>query len=130
MTTRSREKYRKDHTDTAFMIAAFAGCAAVAACEDVYYFATDVVFWDTWRLHPSSMFIGTLTFLLTLYLLQRLNNVKHALRYLGPYTPLLGASSANLALKLNGFWLVPVVIVSVTWSVWQVRGLPRNGGRV
>ena len=122
MTTQSRQGYKKDHTDTAFMIATFAGCAAVAACEDVYYFATDVVFWHTWRLHPSSVFVGTLVFLITLYLLQRLNNVKHALRYLGPYTPLLGASSANLALKLNGLWLLPVIAVSITWSVLQVRG--------
>jgi hypothetical protein len=122
MTTRSREKYKHDHSDMAFMVAAFAGCAAVAASEDIYYFATDVIFWKTWRLHPSSMFIGTLVFLVTLYLLQRLNNAKHALRYLGPYTPLLGASSANLALKLNGFWLLPVAILSVIWSVLQVRG--------
>src|SRR5581483_4364219 len=106
MTSRSRERHIKDHSDTAFMIAAFAGCAAVAACEDFYYFASDVVFWHTWRLHPSSVFIGTLTFLVALYLLQRLNNAKHALRYLGPYTLLLGAASANLALKLNGFWLL------------------------
>ena len=127
MTTRSREKDKKDHTDTAFMIAAFAGCAAVAAAEDVYYFATDIVFWNTWRLHPSSVFIGTLVFLITLYLLQRLNNVKHALRYLGPYTPLLGASGANLALKLNGFWLTPVVVLSVIWSVLQVREVQHRG---
>ena len=127
MTLRSREKYKKDHTDMAFMVAAFAGCAAIAASEDVYYSATDVVFWNTWRLHPSSVFIGTLVFLIALYLLQRLNNAKHALRYLGPYTPLLGASSANLALKLNGFWLLPVVAFSVAWSVLQVRGdLHRN----
>ncbi len=105
------------------MIAAFAGCAAVAAAEDVYYFATDVVFWNTWRLHPSAVFIGTLVFLITLYLMQRLNNAKHALRYLGPYTPLLGASSANLALKLNGFWLLPIAAVSIAWSVVQVREL-------
>ena len=111
----------------AFMVAAFAGCAAVAASEDIYYFATDVVFWNTWRLHPSSVFIGTLVFLVTLYLLQRLNNAKDALRCLGPYTPLLGASSANLALKLNGFWLLPVVVVSVIWSVLQVRGGEHGG---
>lgn len=123
MAIRSRVRRKKDHTDTAFMIAAFAGCAAVAAAEDVYYFATDVVFWDTWRLHPSSVFIGTLVFLITLYLMQRLNNAKHALRYLGPYTPLLGASSANLALKLNGFWLLPVAALSIAWSVVQVREL-------
>ena len=104
------------------MIAAFAGSAAFAACEDVYYFATDVVFWHTWRLHPSSAFIGTISFLIALYMLQRLNNARHALRYLGPYTPLLGASSANLALNLNGFWLLPVVAVSIAWSVLQVRG--------
>lgn len=127
MSIRSREKYKKDYTDTAFMIAAFAGCAAVAASEDVYYFATDVVFWHTWRLHPSSVFIGTLVFLIALYLLQRLNNAKRALRYLGPYTPLLGASSANLALKLNGFWLLPVVAISITWSVLQVRGQLHRG---
>lgn len=111
----------------AFIIAAFAGCAAVAACEDVYYFATDVVFWNTWRLHPSSVFIGTLVFLIALYLLQRLNDAKHALRYLGPYTPLLGASTANLALKLNGFWLLPIAAASVTWSVLQVRGELHRG---
>ena len=74
----------------AFMVAAFAGCAAVAASEDIYYFATDVVFWNTWRLHPSSVFIGTLVFLVTLYLLQRLNNARNALPLrLRPYAAAL-----------------------------------------
>ncbi|MFZ0707501.1 MAG: hypothetical protein WAM71_18015 [Candidatus Korobacteraceae bacterium] len=123
MTRRSRDKQKKDHSDTAFMIAAFAGCATVVVCEDVYYFATDVVFWNTWRLHPCSVFIGTLVFLLTLYLMQRLNKGNDALRYLGPYTPLLGASGANLAVKLNGFWLFPVMLLSIVWSVVQVRHL-------
>jgi hypothetical protein len=123
MATRSRARHKKDYTDTAFMIAAFAGCAAVAAAEDVHYFATDVVFWNTWRLQPTSVFIGTLVFLITLYLMQRLNNARHALRYLGPYGLLLGASGANLAVKLNGFWLLPVVAVSIVWSVMQVREL-------
>ena len=103
------------------MIAAFSGCAIVVLVEDISYAATGVVFWNTGRFHPISVFLGTLTFLISLYVLQRLNDSKRALRYLQPYTPLLGASSANLALKLNSLWLLPVILLSIVWSVSQVR---------
>ncbi len=107
----------------AFWIAAIFACGVVGVVEDTYYFATDVVFWNTWRLHPASMFAGTLAFLGLLYFLQRMHNREHALRYLEPYIPLLVLSSANLLLKLNGAWLFPVAFACALWSMAQVRRL-------
>ena len=52
-----------------------------------------------------------------------MNDRKHALHYLEPYTPLLGFSGANLALKVHTAWLLPVAAVSIVWSVLQVRRL-------
>jgi hypothetical protein len=105
----------------AFAIAGIFACAVVALVEDIFYFATDVPFWNTWRFHPISIFAGTIAFIVLLYLLQRMNNRERALQYLEPYLPLLGFSGANLALRLNTAWLLPVAFVSVVWSVAQVR---------
>jgi len=99
------------------------GVIGFGAAEDFHYMATDIGFWNTWHFQPLSFFVGTLSFLAVLYLLLHLNGSKRPLRYLEPYTPLLGASGANLALKLNAAWLVPVTVFSVAWSVIQVRNL-------
>ena len=107
----------------AFWIAAIFALGVVAVAEDLFYFATDVEFWNTWRLHPASTFAGTVAFLGLLYFLQRMNDRERALRYLEPYIPLLGLSGANLALKLNGAWLLPVALACALWSVAQVRRL-------
>jgi hypothetical protein len=121
MSKRRREP--QEHIAMAFWIAAIFACGVVGVVEDTYYFATDVVFWNTWRLHPASMFAGTLAFLGLLYFLQRMHNREHALRYLEPYIPLLVLSSANLLLKLNGAWLFPVAFACALWSMAQVRRL-------
>ena len=107
----------------AFGIAAIFACGIVGVVEDMYYFATDVVFWNTWRFHPASIFTGTLAFLGLPYFLLRMHDREHALRYLEPYMPLLGLSGANLAFKLNGAWLLPVAFACAVWSVAQVRRL-------
>ncbi len=124
---RKERRQQGDHTDMAFAISGLFACAIVALVEDIFYFATGVPFWDTWRFHPASIFAGTLAFLGLVYLLQRMNDRAHALRYLEPYVPLLGFSGANLALKLNPAWLLPVALACVVWSVAQVRRL--RGGR-
>ncbi len=107
----------------AFAISGIFACTIVAAVEDIFYFATDVPFWNTWRFHPVSIFAGTLVFLGLLYSLQRMNDPPHALQYLEPYLPFLGFSGANLALKLNAAWLLPVALACVVWSVAQVSRL-------
>ncbi len=107
----------------AFAISGIFACALVEVVEDVLYFAADVPFWNAWRFHPVSIFAGTLAFLGLLYILQRMNDPAHALQYLEPYIPLVGFSGANLALKLNPTWLLPVALFSVAWSVVQVRRL-------
>ena len=107
----------------AFWIAAIFACGIVGVTEDIYYFATDVVFWNTWHFHPASIFLGTLAFLGLLYFLMRMHDRDHALRYLEPYVPLLVLSSANLVLKLNGAWLFPVAFACALWSMAQVRRL-------
>ena len=122
---RRRVNAQKDHTETAFLIAAATACAAVMATEIIYSAATDVVFWDTWRLHPLSIFIGILRFICCLYSMQILNGRKSPMRYLRPYTPLLGASGLNLVLKRNSLWLIPFAVISVLWSVLEVRTLRR-----
>ena len=122
---RHRANNQKDHTETAFLIAASAACAGVIATEVIYSAATDVVFWETWRLHPLSIFIGILSFICCLYSMQILNGRKSPMRYLRPYTPLLGASGLNLVLKRNSLWLIPFAVISVLWSVLEVRTLRR-----
>jgi hypothetical protein len=106
----------------AFGIAGIFACAIVALVEDIFYSASDVPL-SSWRFHPISIFIGTLAFLSLLYLLQSMHDRERALLYLEPYTPLLGFSGINLALKLNVAWLVPVAVACIVWSMAQVRRL-------
>ncbi len=107
----------------AFWIAGIFACGVVGVTEDIYYFATEVVFWSTWHFHPISIFLGTLAFLGLLYFLMRMHDRDHALLYLEPYVPLLVLSSANLLLKVNGAWLFPVAFACALWSMAQVRRL-------
>ena len=120
---RKERRQQEDHTGMAFAIAGIFACAVIALVEDIFYFSTDVPFWNTLRVHPVSMFVGTLVFLGLLYGLQRMNDAERALQYLEPYLPLLGFSAINLALKLNAAWLLPVVAACIVWSVAQVRRL-------
>ena len=105
----------------AFWIAAIFACVIVGVTEDIYYFATEVVFWNTWFFHPASIFLGTLAFFSLLYFLMRMHDRDHSMLYLEPYVPLLVLSSANLVLKLNGAWLFPVAFACALWSMAQVR---------
>jgi len=107
----------------AFWIAAIFACGIVGVTEDIYYFATEIVFWNTWRFHPASIFLGTLAFLGLLYFLMRMHDRDHAALYLEPYVPLLVLSCANLVLKFNGAWLLPVAFAGALWSMAQVRRL-------
>ncbi len=127
MGRRRKERRQDDHTGMAFAIAGVFGCALIAAIDDILYSATDAPFWSMWRFHPASIFAGTLAFLGLLYLLQRMNDPAHAFQYLGPYSPLLGLSGLNLALKLDGAWLLPVAVGCIVWSVVQARRLRGRG---
>jgi hypothetical protein len=121
---RSRNgRRREDHTDMAFVIAGIFACLVVAVIEDVSQSATSSSTARVWHVHPVSVFVGTLTFIGLLYFLQRMNDRKHALLYLEPYALLLVLSGANLAVKVNSAWLLPVVAISIAWSVLQVRRL-------
>jgi hypothetical protein len=124
---RRKEHDRGDHTTMAFVIAAIFGCTVVAVVEDAWYFATGVVFWNTRRFHPDSIFLGALAFTGLLYFLQRMNNGDRAVQYVQPYLPLVVLSGANVALKLNPAWLLPVALACIGWSVVQVRRV--NGGK-
>ena len=124
---RKERRQQEDHTGMAFAISGIFACALVAATEDIFYSATDVPSWSMWRVHPPSMFAGILVFLGLLYLLQRMNDPGHALQYLEPYSPLLGLSGLNLALKLDAAWLLPVALGCALWSVAQVRRLRGRG---
>ena len=90
-----------------FGIAAIVGVAAAAVAEDLRYFAegSPDSFLQTWRIQPVSMFVGSLVFVTTLYLLQRLNDRQHALNYVFPYVPLVVFSGIDLAARLNPLWV-------------------------
>lgn len=105
----------------AFLAAAILGVATVAVVEDVMYSATGVPLWKTWRFQPVSIFSGCLVFVVLLYLLQRINHRSRAVAYVEPYLPLLVLSAANVVLKLNPAWLLPVVCSCIGWSVSRIR---------
>jgi len=111
----------------AFIIAAIVACLAVAVVEDVLYFATGVPFWST-GFHAVSIFAGTAVFLGLLYFLQRMHDRRHALQYLEPYFPLLVATGANVVLKLNVAWLLPIAVACVFWSIVQMRKIRAQDG--
>jgi hypothetical protein len=124
--SRSRNgQRREDHTQIAFVIAGIFACLVIAVIEDVSQSAAPSSS-TFWHFHPVSIFVGTLTFMGLMYFLQRMNDRKHALRYLEPYTLLLGLSGANLGLKMNTAWLLPIAVVSIAWSVVQVRRLRQD----
>lgn len=107
----------------AFSAAAIFAIAVVAVVEDTLFFATGVVFWKTWRIHPPSILAGTLAFVLVLYLLQRMNDRAHALEYVQPYLPLLALTAVNTEWRTGTVWLVLVLALSIVWSALQVRKL-------
>lgn len=111
-----------------FAIAAIAAVTAAAVVEDLRYFAegSPESFLQTWRIQPVSMFIGSLVYVVTLYLLQLLNDRKHAVKYVIPYVPLVAFSGADLAIRLNPVWVAVVALVCVGCSILQVRFL-QNG---
>jgi hypothetical protein len=121
MRRRPRKRQQEDHTSIAFFSAATLACVVIAAVEDVRYSATGVPLWSSWRLQPVSIFAGALSFVGLLYCLERINNRSRAVAYIEPYLPLVVLSGANVMLKLNPAWLLPVVLGCVTWSVGRVR---------
>ena len=106
-----------------FTIAVVVGVTAVAVAEDIRYFAegSPESFLQTWRIQPVSMFAGSLAFVVSLYMLQLLNDRGHALKYLYPYVPLLVFTGANLAVRLNPLWVAVVALACVACSILQVR---------
>lgn len=121
MRRRPKKRPREDHTAIAFFSAATLAVVVIAAMEDVRYSATGVPLWSSWRLQPVSIFAGALAFVGLFYCLQRINDRAHAIAYVEPYVPLVVLSGANVLLKLNPAWLIPVVVGCVTWSVGRVR---------
>ena len=111
-----------------FTIALILGVTAVAVSEDFRYFAegSPESFLHTWRIQPVAMFVGSLVYVSSLYMLQLLNDREHALKYLYPYLPLVVFSGANLAVKLNPLWVAAGAIACLACSILQVRAL-RNG---
>ena len=113
---------RGDLTILTFGIAAIVGVCAAAVVEDMRYFAegSPDSFLQTWRIQPVSMFVGSLVFVTTLYLLQRLNDRQHALNYVFPYVPLVVFSGLDLAIRLNPLWVGAVAALCFGWSIVQI----------
>jgi hypothetical protein len=128
MNGKRKIRHREDHTQMTFTIAVIIGITAVAVAEDFRYFAegSPESFLRTWHIQPISMFIGSLVYVASLYMLQLLNDRDRALKYLYPYLPLVVFCGANLAVKLNPLWVGVVALASVGCSILQVRFL-RNG---
>lgn len=118
---RRGKRQREDHTAIAFFSASMLAMATVAVVEDMRYSATGVPLWDTWRFQPVSIFAGTLAFIGLLYCLLRISNRPNALAYVEPYLPILVLSGANIVLKRNPAWLLPVILACIVWSVSRAR---------
>jgi len=119
---------RNSHTQESvlaltFGIAVVVGVLAAAVAEDLRFFATGSPesFLQTWRIQPVSMFAGSLAFVATLYLLQRLNDPPRALNYLVPYVPLVVFSGADLAIRCHPLWVGVVAVACFTGSLVQIR---------
>ena len=105
----------------AFIIAVIFSCATIIVLEDGFY--SDRPFWGIWHFHLLSLFVGTSAFMGLLYFLQHMNDKRYALKYVQPYTPLLVFSGLNLVFKLSATWFALIAVMSITWSVYQVRRL-------
>jgi hypothetical protein len=116
---------RGNITILTFGMAAVVGVLAAAVAEDLRYFAegSPDSFLQTWRIQPVSMFVGSLVFVTTLYLLQRLNDRQHALNYVFPYVPLVVFSGLDLAIRLNPLWVAVVAAACLGWSILQIHFL-------
>ena len=128
MSRKRKARGRGSDVMTPFGIAAIAGVLAAAVVEELRYFAEGSLesFLHTWRIQPVSLFIGSVVFVATLYLLQLLNDREHALKYVYPCAPLVAFSGADLAIRLNPLWVAVVALVCAGCSFMQVRVL-RNG---
>ncbi|HSY12156.1 MAG TPA: hypothetical protein VK976_08215 [Verrucomicrobiae bacterium] len=121
MRRRARKRQREDHTTIAFVSASMLSLATVAVVEDVRYSATGIPLWDTWRFQPISIFAGATAFVGILYCLLRMNSRPNAAAFVEPYIPILVLSGANVVLKRNPAWLLPVLPVCIVWSVSRAR---------
>ena len=122
--TRSRKaRDRNDGMLKPFVIAAIVAVTTAAVVEDLRYFAegSPESFLQTWRIQPVSMFIGSLVYVVALYLLHFLNDRRHAVKYVIPYAPLVALSTADLAIRLSPLWIAFVALVCVGCSILQVR---------
>jgi len=121
MRRKTRRQQQEDYTGVAFAAAAVFGGVIVAIVQDALYSAPGVTQWTNWRLHPLSVFAGTMAFTGLLYLLQRMNNRPRPAEYAETYLPLVVLSGANVLLKLNAAWLAPVAVACIAWNVGRVR---------
>ena len=128
MSRKRNSRVHGDVTSLTFGIAVIVGGVAAAVVEDLRYFAegSPESFLQTWRIQPVSMFVGSLVFVATLYLLQRLNDRPRALNYVFPYVPLLIFSGIDLAVRMNPLWVAAVALACVGCSILQIRFL--HGG--
>jgi len=128
MTRRRNSRAQDDSTILTFDIAVIVGVAAAAMVEDLRYFAegSPESFLQTWHIQPVSMFVGSLVYVATLYLLQLLNDRPRALNYVFPYVPLVVFSGVDLAIRMNPLWVAVVAVVCFVCSVLQIRFL--HGG--
>ena len=128
MSRRRNSRAQGDTTILTFGIAIIVGIAAAAVVEDLRFFAegSPESFLQRWRIQPASMFVGSLVYVATLYLLQLLNDRPRALNYVFPYVPLIVFSGLDLALRLNPLWVAVVAVACFGCSVLQIRFL--HGG--
>ena len=111
----------EDHTAMAFIIAVVLSLTALISLEDSFY--SDPPFWKTWHFHAPTLLAGIVVFVGLLYVLQYVNDKRHALKYVEPYAPLLLFSGINIMFKLSAGWFAVIAVVSISWSVFQVRRL-------
>ena len=125
MSRKRNPRGRGDITILTFGIAVIVGVAAAAVSEDLRYFAegSPDSFLQTWHIQPVSMFVGSVVYVATLYLLQLLNDRQRALKYVFPYVPLVVFSGVDLAIRLNPLWVGVVALVCFGCSVLQTRFL-------
>jgi hypothetical protein len=123
-----RQKQMKDSTPVAVVLATLCG-AGTLYCSEIIYDnikdsgAPDIRLLPGWRAHMGSVCIGTLAFVVSLFLLETLGRRSRgsALRCTVPWLPVVALTGLATAVHIPAYMVALLIVVYSPWAYVHSR---------
>lgn len=125
-----RQRDTSDSTPMALALSTLIGAAALYCAEIIYgnikdSGAPDMRQFPGWRAHMGSACVGSLAFVITLFLLESVGRGSRsiAVRSVAPWWPIVALTGLATVIHIPIYLVIPVAAIYSSWAYFRTRAV-------